>query len=357
MNARRIATVRWSEPTDAPIPFLTPGPSASSMDNSPRVDIHSALTPSSALQLDLSVPSAVLRNNPQLGLVLSEPACFPPLKTLDIRITAGLFRATVEVAKGSSGDVTVGDVLTTIHGVLRQRAACPEDSQPYVHRRIATVKDSLGQDAIEAEIRFGSRKVDLLLGRTLFAGLTLRSNNSWQLELETPLRYKDIIPLSATKQESKLKLETSPQYGDIHYIPSQDVGAATMPEDVFIPNDTSRDSDDPISTFVVYSPVLGAAPSLPKWNLEDFLGCQTLDPDGDITVSNHTPEDALLWVETHYEDHLLQTIRDYGLGGPIAAMLSPDESVLVLFGSILDDTVHQFAKQLSELSKFHVMIR
>ncbi|KAJ7028548.1 hypothetical protein C8F04DRAFT_1119059 [Mycena alexandri] len=71
----------------------------------------------------------------------------------------------------------------------------------------------------------------------------------------------------------------------------------------------------------------------------------------------NTPDTALLWVEAHYDHFLLQTIRSYGLGGPMAAMLSPDEPALIVFGSILDDRVLTLAQNLCEVSHFKVLIR
>jgi hypothetical protein len=41
----------------------------------------------------------------------------------------------------------------------------------------------------------------------------------------------------------------------------------------------------------------------------------------------------------------------------MAAMLSPEESALVIFGSILDSWIHQAAKSLADESHFMVMIR
>jgi hypothetical protein len=74
-------------------------------------------------------------------------------------------------------------------------------------------------------------------------------------------------------------------------------------------------------------------------------------------ISVHSPDDALLWLETHHDDTLLDTMRTHGLGGPIAAMLSPEIQALVVFGSILDGWVLKAAKLLADVSHFSVIIR
>lgn len=92
---------------------------------------------------------------------------------------------------------------------------------------------------------------------------------------------------------------------------------------------------------------------LPK----DIQTLETEFPDGGRIFSTHSPDDALLWLEAHYDDILLRTMRSYGLGGPIAAMLSPDDSALMIFGSILDHWVQEVAKLLSDISHLTVIIR
>lgn len=74
-------------------------------------------------------------------------------------------------------------------------------------------------------------------------------------------------------------------------------------------------------------------------------------------MSAHRPIQAEGWVEDHYDDRVFQTARSIGLGGPIATMLSPGVPALAIFGSILDDRVLSFAKTLTDVSGFAVMIR
>ncbi|KAJ7146984.1 hypothetical protein C8R44DRAFT_20767 [Mycena epipterygia] len=126
---------------------------------------------------------------------------------------------------------------------------------------------------------------------------------------------------------------------------------------------TTAETHTPIFTFVIYSPrsSRGNAPSYPDpygtISAEDIQAFEARVSQGTPISSVHSPDDALLWVETHYDHSLLKAIRAHGLGGPIAAMLSPDEPALAIFGSILDGWVHEAAKLLADVSSLLVMIR
>ncbi|KAJ7173042.1 hypothetical protein C8R43DRAFT_978248, partial [Mycena crocata] len=115
-----------------------------------------------------------------------------------------------------------------------------------------------------------------------------------------------------------------------------------------------------VSTFVIYLPTTsnpegqaqyqGAASTL----IEDFT---TLKKEIGSQGPNHTnvlvrsPDRAVAWVEAHYDQPLLKSIGSRaGVAGPLAAMLSPDEPALVVFGSILDGWVLKAAKLLSDVS-------
>ncbi|KAJ6545392.1 hypothetical protein B0H19DRAFT_999126, partial [Mycena capillaripes] len=121
-------------------------------------------------------------------------------------------------------------------------------------------------------------------------------------------------------------------------------------------------SDEMISTYVIYSPESFSPNTLPHHGpvaiqSEEF---QILDKElsnGGSILSVHSPDEALSWIEAHYEDPLLNTMRTQGLVGPIAAMLSPDLPTLVVFGSILNGWVLKAAKLLADFSQFRVMIR
>lgn len=58
----------------------------------------------------------------------------------------------------------------------------------------------------------------------------------------------------------------------------------------------------------------------------------------------HSPDDIVVWLEAHYDHPLLKNMRSRGVGGPIAAMLSPDGPSLVIFGSIHDGWVVKAAE-------------
>ncbi|KAJ7734879.1 WD40-repeat-containing domain protein [Mycena metata] len=118
----------------------------------------------------------------------------------------------------------------------------------------------------------------------------------------------------------------------------------------------SADSNSQISTAVLYSP--GHSMNIQS-NIQpnDIQSVETQLPDGGSISSVHSPNNAAAWIEMHYDDILPESIRAQGLGGPIAAMLSPETEALIIFGSILNDWVLAAAKLLSDVSNFTVMIR
>ncbi|KAJ7231313.1 hypothetical protein C8J57DRAFT_1385202 [Mycena rebaudengoi] len=78
--------------------------------------------------------------------------------------------------------------------------------------------------------------------------------------------------------------------------------------------------------------------------------------DGTIS-SVHSPDKAVPWVEAHYGDPILKSMRTAGIGGPIASMLSPDIPALAIFGSFLEKSVVRAAQLLADSSRFMVMLR
>ncbi|KAJ7090738.1 hypothetical protein B0H15DRAFT_948518 [Mycena belliarum] len=196
----------WTSPLPSPHPSppATPHPSPN-LPLPATLELHPALTPDHALQLDLSFPSDAFRRNPQLTqALLNEPACSPPRTDLYVRIAAGLYKAKLGVqhADGPPGQpVTVGDVLTVVQHALRQydHGTGPPEAAPYMRRRIATVNGycehrSAGAKAagIAAERASGGRMADHLLGYTQFAGLTRevgQPDHCWELALQIPPRY------------------------------------------------------------------------------------------------------------------------------------------------------------------------
>lgn len=74
-------------------------------------------------------------------------------------------------------------------------------------------------------------------------------------------------------------------------------------------------------------------------------------------LSINKPDEAEDWIETHYNDPLLVSLRSDGLGGPVATMLSPETPAVAIFGAVLDPMVRDKAKKLSDMSGFPVMVR
>ncbi|KAJ7144581.1 hypothetical protein C8R44DRAFT_725507 [Mycena epipterygia] len=196
----RTSTLPSPPSTSAAIPPPTPR-LVQDLPLPPTFELHHALTPTHALQLDFSFPSDAFRRNPQLTpALLAAPACTPASTELCIRIAAGLFKVDLVVTHYGQA-VTVGAVLTAIQGELRKYddGVAPPEAAPYMLRRIATVNGyCLNRDPREkalnvaAEQQGKGRFVDHLLGHTLFAGLTLREDQPdhfWQLELAIPQRY------------------------------------------------------------------------------------------------------------------------------------------------------------------------
>ncbi|KAJ6631545.1 hypothetical protein B0H10DRAFT_2207182 [Mycena sp. CBHHK59/15] len=115
-----------------------------------------------------------------------------------------------------------------------------------------------------------------------------------------------------------------------------------------------------VSKFVIYTPEnLKTLRSNDATALrpEDVRTLENEFAAGGTLVSVHTPGNALAWLEAHYDDPLLESMRSGAIGGPMAVMLSSDEPALTIFGSVLDDFVSNSAKLLSEASGFAVMVR
>lgn len=194
----------WTSPLPSMqrTPLLAPPPAPSPVPTR-SLELHPALTPAYALQLDFSFPSDAFRRNPQLTqALLAAPACNPPRTCIHIRIADGLFKVRLELKHGATGQaVTVGDVLTGIQRELRDSddITPTAETQRYMRRRIETVNGYCeGRDRrreaanVDAERKGNGRKVDRLLGQTQFAGLMVQwdqPDHYWQLRLTTPLRY------------------------------------------------------------------------------------------------------------------------------------------------------------------------
>ncbi|KAJ6453668.1 hypothetical protein C8R47DRAFT_244421 [Mycena vitilis] len=80
-------------------------------------------------------------------------------------------------------------------------------------------------------------------------------------------------------------------------------------------------------------------------------------PSGGMVCSTHYPKEAISWVEAHYSDRLLASIRARGLGGPMATMLFPERQALAIFGSIKKKAVLIAAQALADASGYAVIIQ
>ncbi|KAJ7483907.1 hypothetical protein B0H11DRAFT_2279622 [Mycena galericulata] len=176
-------------------------------------------------------------------------------------------------------------------------------------------------------------------------------------------------PISANQQEGTGgQLLEDPKYKDWesgsdgqteYFNPFIQAAELSIPEDNTPKVSPAAIKD--ISTFVICWPESSAMESNPPYRPavlpEDAQIAETNFSTGGSFFSAHSSEDAVLWVEEHYDNPLLRAIQTHGTGGPIAAMLSPELPALVLFGSILDGWIMKAAKLLANISNFAVMIR
>ncbi|KAJ6453780.1 hypothetical protein C8R45DRAFT_1038858 [Mycena sanguinolenta] len=171
----------------------------------PILVLHSALRPNECEPLDFSLPSTLLRTDSRLeSMILDEPACAPAPSNSEIHIrvpspdgTRGLCTVALPTP------CTVGDILTTLHNNLRQpheaREGVEQDVQWYHSRRVATLADHCAGldkpkqlDIISVEVTTGTRRVDLLRGQVLFAGIVVpdpTEPHRWELLLDFAQRY------------------------------------------------------------------------------------------------------------------------------------------------------------------------
>ena len=62
------------------------------------------------------------------------------------------------------------------------------------------------------------------------------------------------------------------------------------------------------------------------------------------------------WIDNNYDHPLLTLLRDKGIGGPIASMISFELPGLAIFGAMSVQLI-QIANELAELSAFPVIVR
>ncbi|KAF7344150.1 hypothetical protein MVEN_01705200 [Mycena venus] len=118
------------------------------------------------------------------------------------------------------------------------------------------------------------------------------------------------------------------------------------------------ESDDPeaSTTFVIYS-----GDDRPQSTLsllhDDIRNLKTNLKKGGRVGSIQDPAAAVTWLEEHWEDPLLVSIRRRSYGGPFAQMLFLTKPALALFGPCTDKVLRDLAESLRELSGFPVVIR
>ncbi|KAF7342292.1 hypothetical protein MVEN_01817400 [Mycena venus] len=295
--------------------------------------------------------------------------------------------------------VSLGDILVSIHRALQTRITHadwenlnPEDQQrvtvAYLKRchteavRSQVPPAQLRDQEIQ-ERNKGVKRVDFLLGKTVFKGL-VRSpgdpddclhmifakitadedggeGSSSSRTGGPAARLSDSTLDTAAASHSNPHLnsassleETSAAESNLgvsgNTVSTSSVSASDHPE---IHAETAQ-----ISTFVIWSPKSPRQHSQTSaLNPEDIQTLKNDFAEGGTIISSHHPDDVVLWLETNYDHPLLQTMRSRGIGGPLPSMLSPEEPSLVVFGSIRDGWVVDAAEVLSELSNFAVMIR
>ncbi|KAJ7063823.1 hypothetical protein C8F01DRAFT_1081240 [Mycena amicta] len=127
---------------------------------------------------------------------LAEPAVYPPQHELTLVSPHLPFSITV-VAGGSSGYVTVNDLLDGIYHALRKYVTAAEYTtlgKPKLMRSMARAYERRcdramrhdGKRAYDQEKREGLRQVDFLMGYTKFMGLspTTKGAHVWELQTE-----------------------------------------------------------------------------------------------------------------------------------------------------------------------------
>jgi hypothetical protein len=93
----------------------------------------------------------------------------------------------------------------------------------------------------------------------------------------------------------------------------------------------------------------------PPLTSDDFNRLQSQWKGGCI-LSVHDSTLADDWLDCHYDHEYLVDLRENGIGGPVASMLSVDTPALTIFGSMSTQIV-EMASELAQISGFPVIIR
>ncbi|KAF8153648.1 hypothetical protein K438DRAFT_1987451 [Mycena galopus ATCC 62051] len=174
-------------------------------DRTEPCNLHPALCPEGCIPgLDFSMPSVLFRANSRLeSALLNMPAYTPPIDISEVQIRvlyAGGMRGLCTIAIPPIS--TVGDVLTTIHEKLRQPVLdvpAGENIDWYHSQRVKTLdaycsalNKRARRDTNSMEAATGMRRLDLLRGKVLFAGIVvpdITEPHKWELILESCERY------------------------------------------------------------------------------------------------------------------------------------------------------------------------
>ncbi|KAJ7182423.1 hypothetical protein C8R43DRAFT_5507 [Mycena crocata] len=122
---------------------------------------------------------------------------------------------------------------------------------------------------------------------------------------------------------------------------------------------TSRGEPDSAGTFVIYPSDHDAhsGEGSSVTTVDDVAAIQAALGSGGCVVSIHEPSKAALWIEEHWNDPLLVSIRNSGHGGPLALMLFPTTPALAMFGPPQNLFIVNAAESLAQSSGFPVLIR
>ncbi len=162
----------------------------------PPAQLHPMLVVSKprAVNFDMTLhPSFVSTSYASLSSrpgLLSEPAISPPVSHMTLHVPSSTWRIDVR-PKLNGAYITVSDVLHALYNGLRENVRKEEfyslpgkDAMKHVtaayERRYKRVK---GSRAAEDERKAGVKRIDFLLDRVWFAGLTPVTNNSWLIHL------------------------------------------------------------------------------------------------------------------------------------------------------------------------------
>jgi hypothetical protein len=88
----------------------------------------------------------------------------------------------------------------------------------------------------------------------------------------------------------------------------------------------------------------------------DDFPCFNSSWDGGCVLSVHDSNLVDSWINENYDHQFLTLLRQKGIGGPIASMLSVESPALAIFGKMSVQLI-QTANELAEFSAFPVIIR